>query len=242
MEFFANNIPLSISLPFMVVMPIPVYFVARLARKGAMVSDALEKPNTIFFAVILFYLAYLTYVFASCFGGAFAEPALPPRILVLSTIPLLGFLMLVVFNLPVTRTILHNIPLSNLVKVHIFRLMGSFFIILYFFDALPLVFAMIAGIGDLVTAITSIYVAKAIEKKKKYAFSLTYIWNTFGLLDILATSATAFILTKLAMETGALGVDILATFPFCFIPAFAPPTIIFLHLITYRKLIHVSKT
>jgi hypothetical protein len=33
-----------------------------------------------------------------------------------------------------------------------------------------------------------------------------------------------------------MGVDTLATFPFCIIPAFAPPIILFLHLAIFRKL------
>ena len=50
-----------------------------------------------------------------------------------------------------------------------------------------------------------------------------------GLLEI--------VITKIQIETGAPGVEVLAAFPFCLIPAFAPPTIIFLHLSVYRKLV-----
>jgi hypothetical protein len=46
----------------------------------------------------------------------------------------------------------------------------------------------------------------------------------------------ANVLTKISIDTGAMGVDTLAKFPFCFIPAFAPPTIIFLHVSIYKKL------
>jgi hypothetical protein len=95
---------------------------------------------------------------------------------------------------------------------------------------------MVAGIGDMVTAITSIFVAKAISKNKNYAVKLAYLWNTFGLIDILFTSVSAFVLTKIAIDTGALGVEMLAKFPFCLIPAFAPPTIVFLHIAIYKKL------
>ncbi|MGL5892286.1 MAG: hypothetical protein ACRC3B_20505, partial [Bacteroidia bacterium] len=59
----------------------------------------------------------------------------------------------------------------------------------------------------------------------------------FGLLDILATSTMAIVFTKLSIETGSGGVDALGKFPFCLIPAFAPPVIIFLHLSLYRKLL-----
>jgi hypothetical protein len=38
-----------------------------------------------------------------------------------------------------------------------------------------------------------------------------------------------------------MGVDTLAKFPFSLIPAFAPPTIIFLHVLIYRKLKNFSR-
>ena len=121
--------------------------------------------------------------------------------------------------------------------VHIFRFIGSFFLILALFDQLPMVIGLIAGIGDVIAALTSIFVVRAIKNGKSYAKRLTLIWNTFGMLDILATSATAIILTKISIDTGSQGVDFLAQFPFCFIPSFAPATIIFLHLLIYRKLL-----
>lgn len=124
-----------------------------------------------------------------------------------------------------------------MVRLHIFRLIGSFFIILALFKALPNSIGFIAGFGDVITAITSLFVAKAIDQGKSYARPLTWAWNTFGILDIFATSGMAMMLTRQSMQTGSLGVDVLGQFPFCFIPAFAPATIIFLHLCIYRKLL-----
>ena len=160
---------------------------------------------------------------------------LPPKIVRFTTIPLLLFLIGYVFNTSLLKRILKNAALPSLVKLHIFRLIGSFFLILLFFEVLPKPFALIAGIGDITTAVSSIFVAKAVHQNRRYARGLTLAWNTFGLLDILITSAMAIAFTKMNMETGALGVDILGTFPFCVIPAFAPATIIFLHLCIYRK-------
>ena len=150
--------------------------------------------------------------------------------------PLLGFLLIIIFNLPIYKSTLKILQLADLVRIHIFRLIGTTFLLLGFYQALPSSIALLAGFGDIITAVSSIFVARAIQNNKAYAIKLTWFWNTFGLLDILATSATAFILTKLAIETGSQGVDALAVFPFCFIPAFAPATIIFLHLSVYRKL------
>jgi len=123
--------------------------------------------------------------------------------------------------------------------VHIFRLIGIFFLLLAFHDALPKLFAIVAGLGDILTSITCIFVAKSIKQQKTYAKTLALLWNTFGLMDIMFTAVTAIVLTKLSIDNGTMGVDTLARFPFCLIPAFAPPIIIFLHIAIFKK---VKKT
>ena len=233
MMVFTSSAPLWVSVLFLVVIPVPVFLIARLARQGAEASGA----KTVFNTVLGFYLFYMVYVTIACLNGAFEVVGLPPRIMVLTAVPLLAFLLIVVFNSGVYKKILSRVGLPDLVQIHIFRLIGGFFIILSLYEALPRTFAMIAGIGDILTALTSLYVADAIRQKKSYALPLTVVWNTFGLLDILATATMAFVLTKISIETGAQGVDTLAEFPFCYIPAFAPATIIFLHLSAYRKLL-----
>jgi len=233
MSYFSDFVPYWISILFLIVIPIPIFLIANLAKKGS-VNPKSGKKNQ--FLILLFYSLYLIYVSIACFGGLFEEVTLPPKILKFTMVPLFLFLMVVIFNLKVYKAILKKIDLSNLVSIHIFRLIGSFFLILGFYKALPSTIALIAGLGDVTTALTSVFVAKTLRENKSYAKKLTFAWNTFGFLDIIATSATAFILTKLSIETGSQGVDALGVFPFCFIPAFAPATILFLHISIYRKL------
>lgn len=234
MPIFSQYVPMWVSILFLIAIFFPIFMIANLAKTG--VRNSLSAQS-VYLSILGFYLAYLTYVSFAAFNGWFDEVSLPPKILKITMMPLLGFLLIVIFNLPIYKSILKNLQLSDLVRIHIFRLIGSFFLILGLYKALPLNISLLAGIGDIITAVSSIFVAQAIQNNKSYAIKLTWLWNTFGLLDILATSATAFILTKLSIETGSQGVDALAVFPFCFIPAFAPATIIFLHLTIYRKLL-----
>ena len=234
MTIFSHYVPLWVSVLFLAVILFPIFLIAHLARKGVQNP---KRARQVYFSIVGFYFCYFIYVSFASFYGWFDEVSLPPKILKLTMIPLLGFLLLVIFNLPLYQSILKNLQLSDLVNIHIFRLIGSFFLILGWYSALPSSIALLAGFGDIITAVSSIFVAQAIRKNKSYAHQLTWFWNTFGLLDILATSATAYILTKLSIETGSQGVDALAAFPFCFIPAFAPATIIFLHLSIYKKLL-----
>jgi hypothetical protein len=226
------NFPQWIATSFLMFFPFTVFLTALLVKKSA----PMDKQNRLFYTVLGFYILYLAYIATCSFSGLFDKVFLPPMVLLYGTFPLALFLFGVVFNLKTYKMVLDNALLEDLVRVHIFRLIGVFFILLAFHDALPKPFALIAGLGDMITAITSIFVVKALSNKKPYAKKLTYIWNTFGMVDIIITAVLANVLTKISMDTGAMGVDTLAKFPFCFIPAFAPPTIIFLHISIYKKL------
>jgi len=224
---FSDQLPTIISILFLLAFTIPVTLVALLAKK-AQVKNGFQL-------VLGFYVVYLAVVALAGLSGFYTTVMLPPKIVVTTTLPFAAFLIFI-YNTKVCKQANHVLKLEDLVQIHIFRLIGSIFLILLLHELLPPVFALIAGIGDVLTALTSIVVTNAIKKQKSYARRLTYIWNTFGLVDILATAILAIVFTKISIDTGSIGVDILAEFPFCFIPAFAPPTIIFLHLLTYRKL------
>lgn len=233
MTFFPSFIPLWVSISFLIAICVPVFMIANLVRKG---SNTVRKGRN--YGIVLgFYILYLVYVSIGSWNGWFDELSLPPKILKFTMFPLLLFLLLVVFNLPSYKSILAKLSLAALVRIHIFRLVGSYFLILGLFGALPLSIALIAGLGDIITALSSIFVVKALQQKSAFAKKLTWAWNTFGLLDIIATSSMALYLTYQSIETGVQGVEALASFPFSFIPAFAPATIIFLHLSVYRKLL-----
>ena len=226
------NYPLPdwIAIAFLCVIFIPSIMIAFLAKKG------LDNSNKALFAVLAFFGLYFTYVSVASLNGLVDGVFLPPLVLLFCTLPLALFLFIIVLNLKIFKQFLNNIPLENLVSVHIFRLIGVFFLLLAFYDSLPKFFAIVAGLGDMITAITSIFVAKAITDRKHYAKKLTFLWNCFGLLDILFTAVSANVLTKLSLDTGSMGIDTLARFPFCFIPAFAPPVIIFLHILIFKKI------
>lgn len=225
-------VPQWISIAFLIVIPLPFILIALFVRQEAKKAHyTLAYPVTV--AFFLLYLAYI--IFASLYG-CFNQVSLPPKVLLYTTFPFAFLLFVVVLNTKVYKSILENTAIEGLVKLHIFRLIGVFFILLATHNALPKPFALIAGIGDMLTAIGSVFVSKAIQNKKSYAKKLTYCWNIFGTADILFTAIAANVLTKISIDSGAMGVDTLAVFPFCIIPAFAPPTILFLHWAIFKKL------
>lgn len=225
-------VPEWISIAFLLTIPLPFILIALFVR-----SASKNTPHKKTFAiVVLFFILYLIYIAIASYLGWFNHVSLPPRVLLLTTFPFAFLLFIVIEKTQVFKDIIENAALESLVKLHIFRVIGIFFILLAVHDALPKPFAFIAGIGDVLTAICSVFVAKAIQDKKSYAKKLTSYWNIFGAVDIMFTAIAANVLTKISMDTGAMGVDTLAFFPFCIIPAFAPPMILFLHWTIFKKI------
>lgn len=225
-------LPQWISIAFLIAIPIPFILIVLLIRKE---TKKLQNENA-YLIVSAFFILYLTYIAWAEYWGWFNQVALPPKILLLTTFPFAFLLFGIVSKTKIYKNISENVALESLVKLHIFRLIGVFFILLATHNALPKPFAFIAGMGDMLTAISSIFVANAIQNQKSYAKKLTYYWNIFGTVDILFTAIAANVLTKISIDTGAMGVDTLAFFPFCIIPAFAPPIILFLHWAIFKKI------
>lgn len=225
-------IPQWISTAFLLLIPLPFILILLFVRKE---GKKLHYPWA-FPIVTVFFVLYLTYLTVASFQGWFNQVYFPPKVLLLSTFPYGFLLFVVVLNTHTYKQIVANATLESLIKLHVFRVIGVFFILLAVHDALPKPFAFIAGVGDVLTALSSVVVAKAIQHKKPYAQKLARYWNIFGSVDILFTAIAANVLTKMSIDTGSMGVDGLAMFPFCIIPAFAPPTILFIHWAIFKKL------
>lgn len=229
-------VPSWISIFFILVIPFPFILLVLFVKKQINKTQyPLALP-----LVSVFFILYLAYIYFASYYGFFNQVLFPPKVLLLTTFPFAFLLFGVVFNTKFYKTLLQNSAIETVVQLHIFRLIGVFFILLALHNALPKPFAFIAGLGDMITAITSIFIVNAIKNEKSYALKLTYYWNIFGTVDILFTAIAANVLTKISIDSGAMGVDTLALFPFCIIPAFAPPIILFLHFSIFKKLKQIS--
>lgn len=228
-EYF---VPQWVSIAFLVAIPLPFVLIAAFVKK-----EAQKLANRKAFPVVLlFFVVYMAYVVVASLNGWFNAVMFPPKVLLLTTFPYAFLLFGVVMKTKLFEQIVAKASLASLVQLHIFRVIGVFFVLLAFYDALPKPFALIAGFGDVITAITSIFVVRALAQQKGNAAKWVRVWNWFGAIDILFTAIAANALTKISIDTGAMGVDSLAFFPFCIIPAFAPPTILLLHYVIHQKI------
>jgi len=225
-------IPHWISVLFLIAIPLPFILIVQLIRnQGKKGSNRLA-----YVYVLIFFVLFLAFIAFASNHGLFNVVSFPPKVLLYTTFPYSLLLFVFVINSKFYKKNIEEASLEELIKLHVFRIIGVFFILLAVHDALPKPFAYIAGLGDIITALSSIAVAKAVRYKKTYAKTAAYLWNTFGFIDILFTAVAANILTFISVNTGSMGVDSLAVFPFCIIPAFAPPTILFLHWTVFQKL------
>jgi len=195
-----------------------------------------EKARNIQFGIVGFYIIYLAYVSIFALKGAFYIYSLPPKIIIYATIPLTIILFVIVGNTRLFKRLLQAITLESLITLHIFRLLGVFFILLYFYHLLPADLAFSAGMGDIITALLAFPVAKMVSKGKSWSIKAVYAWNILGILDILTLLVIVAITTKKSMITGERGDLEMTIFPFVWFPAFAPATILFLHTVVFRKL------
>jgi hypothetical protein len=238
MENYLPNVPTWVSISFTFVFPITIYFIAKTIKQGAInVQIPDNQANKLFWEVLLFFALYLTYVSSLAFTGLLSVNALPPRVLLFTALPLMIFFFGFIFNKPIYWKILDGIPLQSLVRLHIFRFVGVYFLIATYYNALPAHFAILAGLGDMATAFGAIFIAKAIEENKSWSRKATLIWNIFGFWDIVSVIISAILTTRFSIQhPESQSIVEISKFPFVWIPAFAPVVIVFMHIAIFKKL------
>lgn len=226
-----SNAPIWATVLFIPVFLYSIFFITRPIRQAALYTGiSPAKSRNIQWGIFIFYLAYLGYVSLLALKGVLNVDSLPPRTMVWGGLPLLVILFGWIGNTGLFKQILRSITLEALIKVHVFRILGVFFILLYAYHLLPARFAFFAGLGDIITALLAIPVARMVAKQQPGWKIAVYAWNIFGIMDIVD-------LLIVAVMTGA-GSNLreMAVFPFVWFPAFAPATILFLHAAVFRKL------
>jgi hypothetical protein len=243
MTILPTSVPIWVSLAFILTFPIVILLIANTAQKAAITANLGDsKAAKIRFAIIAFCSIFFLYVAVLSLLGVFLVNTLPPRIFLFTTIPLLIFYFGFVFRQKIYWTLLENVRLESLIRIHIFRLVGAFFLITYAYGALPKTFALVGGIGDIFAAVTAIFVANAIEKRTSYSHKLALVWNIIGFWDIINVVVSAILTAKGSISEGTQGLTEFGNFPFSWIPAFAPATIIFLHITIFKKLYSYKKS
>jgi hypothetical protein len=116
------------------------------------------------------------------------------------------------------RTIIAAVPQHWLIGVQVFRILGGVFLIRWWEGDLPALFAVPAGVGDMLTGLFAPVVAYRWYMGKSDARSAAIAWNLFGMADLVVAVATG---------SSIQGPGI--AFPIVMIPIYAAPRGFLIH-------------
>ena len=146
---------------------------------------------------------------------------------------------LVALARPAWRRTADAVPLSTLVGIQLFRVIGAMFLVLYAAGTLPARFALTAGWGDIAVGLTAPLVALALLRKMPGSRLLAAGFNILGLIDlVIAVGLGTGLLVRLLDPGSALApATAMQVFPLAIIPTFAVPLAMVLHLYSLRAVL-----
>ena len=151
-------------------------------------------------------------------GGFFRNDVVPPRVpAALMTTLVVGYLALLS---PAFRGVVGRIPQHWLIGIQTFRILGGVFVVRYLEGQLPGIFAIPAGVGDVLTGLLAPLVAYWWYARKPYARTAAIAWNLFGMADLVNAVMIGFL-------AGGAGGGIV--FPIVLIPVYAVPRAFLVH-------------
>jgi hypothetical protein len=168
-------------------------------------------------------------------AGAFASPALPVGV----ALGIAVFAPVILGGRLVARTRGHGIPLPTLVLVHVGRVLGVAFLLLYAAGRLPYTFAHSAGWGDIAVGVLAVPVMWAIQRRASGWRWITAAWNTLGMADLLlavtlGVGSAPGSLVRFNFE--APGSGAIVAFPWVLIPAFFVPLFLLTHIAIFASI------
>ena len=150
----------------------------------------------------------------------------------------IAVLCIVVARTQALREEFHRVPLWLLVGVHVVRLLGISFIILYTAGRLPAPFASAAGWGDIFVGATALPVAWFAYRRPTNVRSMIWIWNVIGIADLINAVGLGVISSPgpqrlIFVEPSSA---IMTTLPWLLIPGFLVPLLFAVHIGIFIRL------
>ena len=193
---------------------------------------AIMIPDTLWFAVA--WSAAINGVFIP---GASSLPVLPMAIF----LPLIIGAPLLLLSKRVGQ-VLDAMPASWLVALQLYRVFGAQWLAYWLHGALPGVFALPAGTGDVLTGLFALPAAIAVATGTAQGRRAAMMWNIFGLADFAVAITMGLIIASgrfqlIVPDLPSIGAGV---YPNVLTPAFVVPSSILLHALSLRQLIRRS--
>jgi hypothetical protein len=139
--------------------------------------------------------------------------------------------------------VLAGLFLPAIIAVHVSRLAGGFFLLLHEEGRLANPFALIAGWGDIVSAVLAVPAAMMAYRAAAGWEKWVLAWNVIGFADFITAvflGATSQPGTPIRMFFEAPGAALLGDLPWRFIPAYYVPLFLILHVAIFVRLLSRS--
>jgi hypothetical protein len=194
-------------------------------------------------AKVALFAAAATWVAAV--AGLYADGGPPPHLLGPVPVNLLPFAVYVTFLfatwllVPGARDAVASMPLPALIAVHIGRIGGLLFILLFADGRLSAPFGPVAGGGDVITGALALVLVAMLAFGKRIRPRWIAGWNAFGAADLLVAVALAVLSapgTTFRIFTDVPGTQIMGTLPWVFVPAILVPVDLLVHALIAARM------
>lgn len=125
-----------------------------------------------------------------------------------------------------------------LTAIQLWRIIGFTFLALYFYDVLPGIFALPAGIGDVAVGLSALYMLYQVDRNIDFARTAVYVrFHLLGLLDFAVAIGTAGLASGAfpGLVAGGLTSAPMDIWPLNLFPSFIVPAFMILQIVALLK-------
>ena len=192
------------------------------------------QRRNVWLAVMIPFTLWLAVVWSAAINGFFKPGGAIPLLPLAALGPVIIGAPLLLRSRRIGQ-VLDAMPASWIVALQVYRVLGSTFLIGWVYGVVPGIFALPAGIGDVLTGLFAVPVAISLASGSRESRRAAIAWNVFGLTDFAIALSIGIAISLHVIETGfasATG----GFYPAAMIPAFAVPSSIMLHTLSLRQL------
>lgn len=127
----------------------------------------------------------------------------------------------------------------GITALQVYRVLGVSMAIQSLKHALPALFGLPAGFGDLFIGLTALLAAAAWSSGGKFGKGVFVLWNVLGLLDLIIAVSTS-VLAAFVLS-GPITMVPMRLYPLSLVPAFGVPLAFILHVVGLAQHWHLAK-
>jgi hypothetical protein len=199
-----------------------------------------DQRRTTWLAIMIPYTLWAAIAWSAVVANVFRPGAVPFRVPLLPLaifVPVIVGAPLLLLSKRVGR-LLDAMPATWLIALQLSRVFGSVFLAVWLGGQAPGLFALPAGIGDVLTGLFALPAALAVATGTAQGWRAGVTWNIFGLADYAVATTMGMITSAGPLQLIVPSISNIGavSYPTVLIPAYAVPSAILLHLLSLRQL------